>query len=193
MILSWLLRSTLCVVIVSSCTNRTSKEGTALTSSEPKKRAAEKDSSSVEHDCVFNDDYQGLTDEWLKEINKNNFVWKSDINRAVVIDGPDSIFLSKGGCGHFGISVELRIPNDRHLISDSTFWIERTLRLADEFGMDHYSKAIRSKSLRKVQDSPTKIWFEVEDDAGDDNLYYDGIEVCVEGGVSRIGISQYYN
>lgn len=66
-----------------------------MTSSAPEKQGVEADSSSDEDDCVFNDDYQGLTTEWLKEINKNNFAWKSDINRAVVIDGADSIFLSK--------------------------------------------------------------------------------------------------
>lgn len=87
----------------------------------------------------------------------------------------------------------MRIANDQHLISDSTFWIERALKLADEFGMDHYSKVIRSKSLRKVQDSPTKIWFEVDDDAGSDNMYYDGIEITVEHASGRVVISQYYN
>ncbi len=147
----------------------------------------------VEEDCVFNDDYYGLTVEWLKELNKRNFIWRSNLNQALLPMGQDTVFISKGGCYHFGISVELKLTNDNHLISDSTYWIQTALQLADNYKMEHYSKMIKKGQIRKVQNSELRIWYEVDDDNENDNFFYNGIEITFAEKVKRINITEYYN
>jgi hypothetical protein len=42
---------------------------------------------SDDDDCVFNNDYKGLTIEWLKELNITEFVWRDDLKQALVPKG----------------------------------------------------------------------------------------------------------
>ncbi len=146
-----------------------------------------------EGDCIFNNDYHGLTLEWLKELNKKRFIWRADLDQALIPIGQDTIFISKGGCDHFGISVELKLLNNNHSISDSTYWIQSALKLADDYNMEHYRKAIKEGKLRKAQNGEGTIWYEVDDDDVDDNLYYVGIEISFEEKSKRINLSEDYN
>ncbi len=146
-----------------------------------------------EEDCVFNNDYKGLTIGWLKELNKPNFIWRNDLDQALIPMGEDTVFLSQGGCVHFGLLVELKLTNDNHAISDSVFWVHKALNLATEYKMDHYQKMIEVAKIRKAQDGETKVWYEVDDNDPDDNLIYNGIEIKFEAASKRISISQYYN
>jgi hypothetical protein len=147
----------------------------------------------AKEDCVFNNDYKGLTIGWLKELNKSNFIWRNDLEQALIPVGQDTVFLSQGGCFHFGFLVELKLTNDNHSLSDSVYWINKALALANEYEMDQYQKMIRSGKIRKVQDGKTTVWYEVEDDNPDDNLYYNGIEITSGPTSKRLSISQYFN
>lgn len=122
-------------------------------------------------DCVFNNDYKELTTGWLKELNKTNFIWRA----------------------HFGFIVELKLAHDNHLLSDSVYWVHKSLDLTTEYKMDHYSKTIQSGKIKAVQQGETTVWYEVDDDRPDDNLFYTGIEIRVEGTSKRIRIAQYFN
>jgi len=44
-------------------------------------------------DCVFNNDYKGLTTDWLKELKITEFVWRDDLKQALVPKGQDTVFL----------------------------------------------------------------------------------------------------
>ena len=151
------------------------------------------DTISDVDDCVFNNDFKGLTTEWLQDLHKTNFIWRADLYKALLPDGQDTVFISKGGCDHFTNSVELKLANDNHLISDSTFWIQKALELADEFKMKDYSQIIREGRLRKAQSEEARVWYEVGDIDQEDNLYYEGIEITFEPEGKRIGIYQYFN
>lgn len=107
--------------------------------------------------------------------------------------GKDTVFLSQGGCVHFGFLVELKLSNDNHAISDSVYWVHKALALATEYKMDHYQKMIEAGKIRKAQDGETQVWYEVDDNYSDDNLIYNGIEIKFEATSKRISISQYYN
>jgi hypothetical protein len=97
-----------------------------------------KENEKGESDCIFNDDYKGLTFDWLAEVGKRDFVWRKDLHQALIAAGHDTIYVSKGGCEHFVFLVELRLGEDHHTIADSTFWISTALSLASEFGLEHY-------------------------------------------------------
>lgn len=36
-----------------------------------------------EEDCVFNNDYKGLTTDWLKELKMEAFIWRDDGNKRL--------------------------------------------------------------------------------------------------------------
>jgi hypothetical protein len=149
--------------------------------------------SDKEDDCVFNNDYNELTTEWLSELKIKNFIWRADLEQALIPNGQDTVFLSKGGCYHFGMSVELKLTNDNHQLTDSAFWLNRSLKLAIEYHMDHYKQMIEEGRIRMAQDGETRVTYVIDDEKEPDNLEYDGIEITQDGQNKRISISQYYN
>lgn len=148
---------------------------------------------SDDADCVFNNDYKGLTIEWLKELNITEFVWRDDLKQALVRKGQDTVFFSKGGCMHSGLLAELKLTNDDHALTDSTYWVEKALALSVEYQFDHYEQMIRAGKIKKAESGATKIWYEIEDNDVDDNLIYNGIEITQDGKHKKINISQYFN
>jgi hypothetical protein len=156
-------------------------------------RIANINAESGEDDCVFNNDYKGLTSGWLGELKIENFIWRDDLKQALVPNGQDTVFLSRGGCSHSGLSVELKLASDNHSITDSTYWITKALNLATEYQMDYYEQMIKERRIKKAESGPTSVWYEVEDNDLEDNLIYDGIEIIDDGQNKRISISQYFN
>jgi hypothetical protein len=144
-------------------------------------------------DCVFNNDYKGLTIEWLKELNITEFIWRDDLKQALVPKGQDTVFFSKGGCTHSGLLAELKLTNDDRTLTDSTYWVEKALALSVEYQFDHYEQMIRAGKIKKAESGETKIWYVIEDNDVDDNLIYNGIEITQDGKHKRINISQYFN
>lgn len=146
-----------------------------------------------ENDCVFNNDYKSLTTEWLTDLGKTEFIWNKDTNQAEIYSNKDTVFVTKGGCTHFGIIVELRLSNESHTISDSEYWLNKALTLATEFEFNHYKKMITENNLKRVEANKNVVWFEIDDDEIDDNLFYSGIEINMEKKSKVIRLSKYYN
>jgi len=185
-------------LILSSCSSKKDKtavtiDATKLPGQGTPEQVKDSNRSEPETDCVFNDDYKGLTTEWLAKIGKTNYSWSKDLNQASIAIGSDTIYLSKGGCAHFGVLVELRLGKDEHTINDSSFWLDKALQLASEFELTHYKQMIQQKKTKQIRNSEKMIWFTVDDDNLEDNLYYNGIEVNLERKSKVISLSQYYN
>jgi hypothetical protein len=144
-------------------------------------------------DCVFNNDYKGLTIEWLTESKIKDFIWNDNLKQALIPRGRDTLFISQGGCTHFGFLVEIKLANDTHALTDSVFFIQKAFELATEFDMDHYVKMINEGKLRKAESGVERVWFEVDDDDFEDNIIYNGIEIAIDGQDKRVNISQYVN
>jgi hypothetical protein len=144
-------------------------------------------------DCVFISDYRRLTTEWLNELKIEDFIWRADLEQALIPKGQDTVFPSQGGCSHFGILVEIKLTNDNHSITDSTFWINKAFDLAKEYKMDHYGQMIKEGRIRKVQEGKTTVWYKIEDDDKADNLFYNGIEISFDGQTKRLNMTQYFN
>ena len=149
--------------------------------------------SQTEDDCVFNNNYKELTTEWLTELGKTNFTWNEKSNQAEIYSDEYEINVSKGGCYHFGKSVKLKISNDSNAIDNFEYWLNKAMTLATEFNFEHYQKMIEQNKVKLVENGENLIWFEIEDDNLDDNLYYSGVEINLEGESKVISISQYYN
>lgn len=156
-------------------------------------RTVDTTSTEVEEDCVFNNDYKGLTTDWLTKSNIKDFIWNDELKQALIPRGQDTLFVSEGGCTHFGFLVEIKLANDSHAMTDSSFFIHKALELATEFEMEHYIKVINEGKFRMAQEGESNIWYEVDDDDIDDNIIYNGIEIVKEGQDKKVNISQYMN
>lgn len=180
-----------------SATDTTIHPKTELKESEPnipiESQTEQQHETPVEEDCIFNNDYQTLTREWLLECNIGAYSWDSLNNRAVIINDRDTIFVAKGGCDHFNIWVESKLASDSHSLGDSAYWICQSLVLAEKFHFDHYLQKIREGNVMFTQNSDYSAWFELTDANEAGNLYYPGIEIRNQNGEKRISISQYYN
>lgn len=116
-----------------------------------------------DEDCVFNNDYKGLTTDWLKELKIEAFIWRDDLKQALVPKGQDTVFLQQGGCTHSGFVVELKLTDDQHAIADSAYWITKALELSGEYQMDHYEQMIRKGKIKKTESGQKNVWYEIED------------------------------
>lgn len=143
--------------------------------------------------CIFNNDFKLLTTEWLAKAGRTNFIWQEDLASALIPMGSDTLYVQEGGCDHFIFSVELRLGNDGHSLSDTTFWLAKAQSLAIEFEFDHYKKAIGQRKFRSIEIRENSIWFDFEDDDPEDNTIYNGIEVIVKGKSKIISLVQYMN
>ncbi|MBL7832458.1 MAG: hypothetical protein JNK18_00815 [Cyclobacteriaceae bacterium] len=143
----------------------------------------------TDDDCVFNNDFKGLTTDWLEELKINDFIWRDDLKGALIPAGEDTVFLSKGGCSHFGTSVELWIHTETPDLIDSTFWISKALELADQYEMTDYAELIRKRKLKISNLEEDRLWFEVFPDR--DTEVYEGINIIIDKKIKRLSISKY--
>ena len=144
-------------------------------------------------DCVFDNDIRKLTRDWLKESGVQSFTWDDRNERAIIAHEGDTIFASQGGCEHFGMLVERKLAADIHPVEDHDYWLGHALKLADQFGLDFYAREITAGNIRNTEKANGSLWYEIGDDDPSDNLYYNGIEIRMDGEARIISISQYYN
>ncbi len=152
-----------------------------------------KEEESSEGDCVFNNDYFGLTKEWIKELKLEMYEWDSVNYRAIVPDGADTIYFTKGGCGHFGISFEFKLHEDHHPLTDSSYWINKSMMIAKRLNFYFFDKSVAAGQFRMERNRENSIWFDVKDDQLEDNLIYDGIEVTEKRDEKIVSMVVYYN
>lgn len=152
-----------------------------------------KEEESPEDDCVFNNDYFGLTKEWIKELKLEIYEWDTVNYRAIVPDGADTIYFTKGGCGHFGISFEFKLHEDHHPLTDSSYWISKSMLIAKRLNFDFFDKSVADGQFRMERNRENSIWFDVKDDQLEDNLIYDGIEVVEKKDEKIVSMVVYYN
>lgn len=147
----------------------------------------------AESDCVFNNDYKGLTEDWLKELDITHYEWDDKLNQALIARGQDTIFVSQGGCTHMNFLVGIQLARDTHLLSDSTFFVSKALELATEFKLEQFESMIKLGKLKKVQGEEDVNQYEIEDNDPEDNLYFNGIGITTTAKGRLIMISQYFN
>jgi|GEM_PF-1827991 hypothetical protein len=161
------------------------------------KRKAESDAQSSDSQkadtCDFTNDYKELTAEWLKELKITEFTWRENLHGALIAQGEDTVFISQGGCGPFGISVDLWMRTPAPDITDSTFWISKALELADKYQMTDYSEIIRKGKLRRTEIDAFNVWYEVFPENQAENEVFEGIAVVLEKDFKRLSMSKYFN
>lgn len=143
-------------------------------------------------DCVFDDNYKKITEEWLKELEIKKYVWDSKINKATLIYNGDTLTVYKGGCDHFISSVEIKTDIYPNKELDSTL-IRKINDIACKFKFDNYCKKLIEGRFKKNDSSNSSFFLEFEDDDPEDNLVSEGIQILEKEKSTIITISEYYN
>ncbi|MBF4519021.1 hypothetical protein IRZ71_21920 [Flavobacterium sp. ANB] len=181
------------IVTLSCSEKKTQKENSTIKNSKPdtvlKTEDQESENSS---DCVFDDNYKKITEEWLQEVDIKNYIWDSKNNKATLLYHGDTLTVYKGGCNHFISSVEIKTAIYPDMKSDSTL-IGKINDIACKFKFDNYCKKLIEGRFKKNDNDSSAIFLEFEDDDPEDNLISEGIQISEKGKSTIITISEYYN
>ncbi len=144
-------------------------------------------------DCIFDDNYKKITEEWLREVGIKKYVWDSKINKATFIYNGDTLIVSKGGCYHFISSVEIKTDKpENKVVVDSTI-LTKINDIACKFKFNNYCKKLTEGRFKKIENSNSSFFLEFEDDDPEDNLISEGIQILEKENRIIIKISEYYN
>ena len=146
-----------------------------------------------EEDCIFNNDYQGLTTAWLEQLNLDNYSWDAEAKLATIGSVSDTIYASQGGCVHFTILARRRYFNSNHLFQDKAFLISASKELATIFDLKNILVPIQNRAFTFEMEEPDKAWLLIEDDKPEDNLFYEGVEFTRTDNYVEVSILQNYN
>lgn len=192
------MRKTICylpILLMSlSCSeNKTHTENVKIENNKSDTIETEKENKLENNsDCVFDDNYKKLTEDWLSEVGIKTYIWNSKINKATVIYEGDTLTLYKGGCNHFVSSVEIKTDIDPNKISDSTL-LRKINNVACKFKFENYCKKLTEGRFKKINTGNSSFLLEFEDDDPEDNLISEGIQISEKEKSTIIEISEYYN
>ena len=114
-----------------------------------------------EEECLYDQDEQRARHLELQKKYPGSRYLEDEYKLIIPRDGAE-ISLSRGGCVHFGISIELRMPKTDDFKSEAAFF-EKVVELVEEFGRE----LIDPEKLRK--NMKEKKWSNLSDEGG---LYY---------------------
>lgn len=155
-----------------------------------KHQASEQES---EPDCVFNNDYKGLTESYLNELKVTDYTWDDSLKQALIARDQDTVFYTVGGCTHMNFMAGIKLTRDTHLLTDSAFFIGKALELAIEFKFDQIESQIRAGKIKKADHEDDTNWYMIEDTDYEDNLIFNGVEILTVANGRVVIISQYFN
>lgn len=143
-------------------------------------------------DCVFDNDPEQLTKQWLNEAGFKTFAWDKAKERAIVIIGNDTLFAYKGGCSHLTSLLELHTENLENNLFDNK-QMQKIDDLACRFKFDNYCHKIANGQYDKMETERDSYMMEFETEGSPENLVSEGIEVIDKKGRIYYIISEYYN
>ncbi|MFC6095116.1 hypothetical protein ACFPVY_00525 [Flavobacterium qiangtangense] len=146
----------------------------------------------ADDDCVFDNNPQELTKEWLKDVGIKKFSWDQKNNKAIVIQNQDTLLLYKGGCNHLTSSLEFKFENKNEADFDSRL-LQKISEVVCKFQFENYCTKINNNQFEKIKSNDMSYLLDFEDDDPEDNLIYNGIEIKSQANKVYITISEYYN
>ncbi|OXG05344.1 hypothetical protein BC749_11617 [Flavobacterium araucananum] len=184
----------LIVIITLSCSEKKTKKENIIIKNIKSDTVLKIDNEKLDNnsDCVFDDNYKKITEEWLNELEIKKYVWDSKSNTATLIYNGDTLTVYKGGCDHFISSVEIKTDIYPNKELDSTL-IRKINDIACKFKFDNYCKKLIEGRFKKNINSNSSLFLEFEDDDPEDNLISEGIQILEKEKRTIITISEYYN
>ncbi|GEM_PF-6191298 len=150
-------------------------------------------SVAAQNDCIFNNDIEGLTADWIERSNTGYyFKWDEGVKSyRAQISRKESIEVSSGGCIHFTTSLNYS-TSERKDLNDVDFWISKALELAEMFQIEFFLQPLRSRaySLEQRGDKHVIYSFPVEEFS---NKSTEGILIEQKGNTIVLEMSYYIN
>ena len=148
-------------------------------------------------DCIFDtSSYKFTTTALLKFDKAIQYKWDKDTKQAkTVLNNGDTLYLSIGGCDHFGYAATL-ITKTPFNITDSL--LNKTRWLAKTFfdnGFESYDQLIANNKFNKSEDStPEYSAYDVTlSDSVAENCIFEGFSFEKRGNNTIIAIGGYIN
>lgn len=183
------------IFITFSCTEKETKaEHVKIVKNKSEKVLKTENEIEVENnsDCVFDDNYKKVTEEWLSELEIKNYIWDSKINKAIFIYEDDTLIISSGGCNHFMNSVEIKTDKYPNKDLDDAL-LKKINNIACKFKFENYCRNLSEGKFKKIDKGNSSLFLEFEDEDPDDNLISEGIQISKKENRKIINISEYYN
>jgi hypothetical protein len=183
------------LIITLSCSEKkTPSENSNLKNSKSDRVLKTEEINQLEDnsDCVFEDDYKKVTEDWLNDLEIKKYVWDPKTNKAIVIYNGDTLTLYRGGCNHFISSVEFKTAIYPNKTLDTTI-LRKIKEVACKFKFDNYCKKLSEGLYKKTENSNSSFFLEFEDDNTEDNLFFNGIQIIEKEKRTSINISEYYD
>lgn len=170
--------SVLILILIISCSEKKTQKENIVIKNIKSDTVLKTDDNELENnsDCVFDDNYKKITEEWLNELEIKEYVWDSKTNKATLIYNDDTLTIYKGGCNHFVSSVEIKTGIYPNKEPDSTL-IKKINDIACKFEFNNYCKKLIEGRFKKNHNSNSSLFLEFEDDDPDDNLVSEGIQI----------------
>ncbi|PIB34246.1 hypothetical protein BFP72_01765 [Reichenbachiella sp. 5M10] len=151
------------------------------------------DDTPVESNCIFDDDYYGLTTEWAEQSGLTNYRWDSLDQRLLIPYEGDTLLITKGGCDHFGISVQLRLYQDTTSMTQPNTWVIRSMELAQLLNYVQYTQVLSGINDPALYEESGVYFIDIPDDNTEDNQYYTGIKIESFDEYTALSFGSYIN
>lgn len=153
----------LILIISLSCTEKKTQIENTIIKNIKSDSAAKIDGDELENDsdCVFDDNYKKITEEWLSELEIKKYIWDSKSNKATLIYNNDTLTVYKGGCTHFVSSVEIKTNIYPNKELDSTL-IRKINDVACKFKFNNYCKKLIEGQFKKIDNSNSSFFWSLK-------------------------------
>lgn len=148
-------------------------------------------------DCIFDTSSYKFTTEALLKFDKSlPYKWDNDLKQAkAVLRNGDTLYLSIGGCDHFGYTAILitKMPfNETDSLLDKTRWLARSFF---ENGFESYDQLIGDGKFNKSEESTSlySIYDVIQPDSIAENCVFDGFSFEKQKNNTKIEIGAYIN
>ena len=101
--------------------------------------------SQQDEECVFDRNTQ--TDEFIRKKGEfTEYEWDNETKTATVILESGNILRAyRGGCAHFGMSVELEILNSTVDLNETKYWLKKALWVSDKVFDDSDNQFLKNQ------------------------------------------------
>ncbi len=147
----------------------------------------------TQDDCVFNNDYEGLTTDWIERANTTyKFTWIEEENIAIArLSDDESLQLQMGGCYHFTTSLIFRTTNAVELDNEK-FWLSKALELTKLFEVKFFKEPLEAGVVVESERTNNMIIYTFPiDEFG--NRITEGIIIERKEKATTLTLSYYFN
>lgn len=145
-----------------------------------------------EADCIFENDSKKLTADWIKESGFEKFDWDEQNQKAIIINGLDTIYVFKGGCNQEIRKIEIISTNKSNNLLEIPI-LQIVNDMACKFKFEGYCGMLLNNQFDQLETGDNSIQLDFEDNNPDENRILEGIRITPEGKNVRITISEYYD